>query len=93
MAGSVQFISNSANQAGAIIITFNRNLIIAHNAQVTFQGNSAHREGGAILTYSSVVLGGSVQFINNTAKFGGAIYLSTAVLLINCTLPPSTTLE
>ena len=29
--------------------------------------NSAHREGGAILTYSSVVLGGSVQFINNTA--------------------------
>ena len=72
IAGLVQFINNSALLGGAILS--NENVIIADNAQVVFQGNHADSAGGAILIKSSnVTLGGSVQFISNTAPLGGAI--------------------
>ena len=67
--GSVQFINSSAYQGGAI--SSDRVVSIGANAQVVFQGNHADNIGGAIL--SSVILAGSVQFINNTAQLGGAI--------------------
>ena len=72
IAGVVQFINNSALLGGAILSS--ENVIIADNAQVVFQGNHADSAGGAILIKSSnVALGGSVQFISNTAPLGGAI--------------------
>ena len=71
IAGSVQFIDNSAYQGGAIVS--NDGMTIATNAQVKFQGNHADSEGGAIAIDSHVVLAGSVQFISNTAQLGGAI--------------------
>ena len=70
IAGSVNFINNSADQGGAIDSV---SVTIADNVQVVFQGNHARVEGGAIVTDSNVVLAGSVQFLSNTAQLGGAI--------------------
>ena len=47
IAGSVQFINNSANLQGGAIHT-DVNVTIAVNAQVLFQGNHAKTLGGAI---------------------------------------------
>ena len=71
IAGSVQFINNSADQGGAI--GSNGNVTIAANAQVVFQGNHAKTNGGAIVSLQHVTIAGSVQFINNSADQGGAI--------------------
>ena len=72
IAGSVQFINNSAKQGGAI--NSDGSVTIADNAQVVFQGNHANPFlGGAISSVQHVTIAGSVQFINNSAKQGGAI--------------------
>ena len=71
IAGSVQFINNSANRGGAILS--NGNVAIADNAQMIFQGNRAKTFGGAIASIEHVTIAGSVQFINNSANRGGAI--------------------
>ena len=81
MAGSVQFINNSANHGGAIICS--DKVTIGNNAQVLFQGNHAHRLGGAIVILTNLVLAGSVQFINNTAQLGGAIAMVPGHLVAN----------
>ena len=72
IAGSVQFINNSAFQGGAIS-NYNNIMTIADNAQVVFQGNHAKTFGGAIGSHQHVTIAGSVQFINNSADQGGAI--------------------
>ena len=71
LAGSVQFINNSAYHGGAICSY--GDVTISDNAQIVFQGNDADSLGGAILIASNIVLAGSVQFISNTAQLGGAI--------------------
>ena len=71
IAGSVQFINNTANQGGAI--NSDANVTIAENAQLRFQGNHAKHIGGAIFSIHHVTIAGSVQFINNSACDGGAI--------------------
>ena len=71
IAGSVQFINNNADYGGAILS--NGNITIADYAQVLFQGNHAKTIGGAITSYKHVTIAGSVQFINNSARHGGAI--------------------
>ena len=71
IAGSVQFINNSANQGGAF--DSNDSVIIAYNAQVVFKGNHAKTYGGAISSRQHVTIGGSVQYTNNSADQGGAI--------------------
>ena len=71
IAGSVQFINNSATQGGAI--DSGVNVTIADNARVRFQGNHANNEGGGIVATEEVRLAGSVQFVSNTAQIGGAI--------------------
>ena len=73
IAGSVQFINNSAYQGGAVVS--NGNVTIANNAQVIFQGNYAESEGGVMVILSNLLLAGSVQFVSNTAQIGGAISL------------------
>ena len=73
IAGSVQFINNSAHYGGAIYSV--DNVTITDNAQnVVFQGNQAINSGGAISSHQHVTIAGSVQFINNSADYGGAIY-------------------
>ena len=76
IAGSVQFINNTASQGGAISSS---NVTIANNAQVVFQGSRAKKLGGAIKCLQDVAIAGSVQFINNSAKEGGAIDSSGSV--------------
>ena len=71
IAGSVQFINNSADKGGAI--HSQGNMTIANNAQVVFQGNQANTYGGAIVSFAHVTIAGSVQLINNSADQGGAI--------------------
>ena len=77
MAGSVQFINNSASQGGAI--GSNGTVTIADTAQVFLQGNHAKVNGVAIVSYHHVTVAGSLQFINNSANEGGAIYSSVSV--------------
>ena len=77
MAGSVQFINNSASQGGAI--GSNGTVTIADTAQVFLQGNHAKVNGGAIVSYHHVTVAGLLQFINNSANEGGAIYSSVSV--------------
>ena len=74
IAGSVQFINNSANLQGGAIHT-DVNVTIAVNAQVLFQGNHAKTLGGAISSSQHVAIAGLVQFINNSVNngSGGAI--------------------
>ena len=84
IAGSVQFINNSANQGGAIN---SRSVTIANNSQVDFQDNHAfalYRSlclGGAIVTDQYITIAGSVQFINNCAEYGGAISCHGSVIV------------
>ena len=82
IAGSAQFINNSANQGGAID-SGNCNVTITDNAQVVFQGNHAKTFGGAIDTFQHVAIAGSVQFINNSANQGGAIQSVTVTMTNN----------
>ena len=71
IADSVQFINNSANSGGAI--GSDGNVIIADNTHVVFHGDHAKSNGGAIASNQNVIIAGSVQFINNSARHGGAI--------------------
>ena len=73
IAGSVQFINNSANNGSGGAITSKVNVTITDTAQVVFQGNHAKQLGGAIASIQHVTVAGSVQFINNSAYQGGAI--------------------
>ena len=69
IAGSVQFINNSAGYGGAIFSL--QDVTIAGSVQ--FINNSADIKGGAILSLQHVTITGSVQFINNSADHAGAI--------------------
>ena len=79
IAGSVQFTNNSADYGGAIYS--DGSVTIADNAQVFFQGNHAKTIGGAIASLQHVTIAGSVQFINNSANYGGAIYSDGSVTI------------
>ena len=70
IAGTVQFINNSANWQGGAVDS-DISVTIADNAQVVFQGNHAKTHGGAIASIQFVTIAGSVQFINNKADQGG----------------------
>ena len=80
IAGSVQFINNSANRGGAISSV---NMTIAENAQIVFQDNHADDLGGAISSSQLVNIEGTVQYINNSAYQGGAIGSEGFVTIAN----------
>ena len=54
IAGTVQFISNSAYQGGAI--ASDESVTIADNAHAVFQGNEATNHGGAVSSSQHVIL-------------------------------------
>ena len=83
IAGSVQFINNSADQLQGGAIDAGGNVTIADNAQVVFQGNHAKTYGGAIVSFQYVTIAGSVQFNNNSAERGGAIASTDSVTMAN----------
>ena len=73
---SVYFSSNKANYGGAICL-INSNMT-AYQGFITFHGNIAYEEGGAIDMYSSALNVSNtvlLEFVNNTASRGGAMYI------------------
>ena len=81
IAGSVQFINNSAYNGGAM--DSGGSVTISDNAQVVFQGNHAESSGGAVWVnrHATIIIAGSVLFINNSARYGGAIYSVSSVTI------------
>ena len=73
LAGTVEFTNNTAIHGGAIYL-IKAIIIFADDAEVVFRGNYAIKRGGAIASLQHVTVAGSVQFINNSAGYGGAIY-------------------
>ena len=80
IAGSVQFINNSADSGGAISSL--QHVTIAGSVQ--FINNSADYDGGAIHSYGNVIITDNAQdvlFQGNHAVHGGAIYSSQHVTI------------
>ena len=99
LAGSVQFISNTAQLGGAIAILPGNMTIIANNAQVTFQGNHAYRVGGAIYSTArtfvhytltkkpcsiSFGVNSTVSLLHNTAERGGSAMYGITMSKLMC---------
>ena len=96
LAGSVQFISNTALLGGAISMLPGY-LTVANNAKVVFQGNHAYHVGGAIHSNRDIVVNYGIEkcsklenntkmdLLHNTAEHGGSamygIFLSAVVCL------------
>ena len=74
--GSVYFLSNTAQSGGAVCLK-NSNMT-ACNGFLTFHDNIANDKGGAITVYTSTIhinYTVPLEFVNNNASFGGAVYL------------------
>ena len=67
IAGSVQFINNSASYGGAIFS--DGNVTIAANCHVLFQGNHGKITGGVIFSSQQSTTSDSAQFINNSSHY------------------------
>ena len=72
LAGTVEFTNNTADSGGAVLMQ-GGNMAVGKHARVAFQGNHARDIGGAIASTQHVTIGGSVQFISNSAYHGGAV--------------------
>ena len=56
------------------------------SSQMLFLNNSARREGGALyLAYTNIyyTFHGSVSFVNNSARYGGALYMRNSSISLN----------
>ena len=79
---TVTFSNNSANSIGGAIYAFSFFVTLLlnfeENSTVTFTGNSATSVGGAARLYGHVRYTGNstVMFYNNTAREGGALYIT-----------------
>ena len=80
--GSVLFKNNSARKGGAIYLDHGSQIALEENSSITFSGNSALQEGGAIymeLSFGCIVNlsnASHILFVNNSAELGDSIYLS-----------------
>ena len=80
--GSVLFKNNSARKGGAIYLDHGSQIALEENSSITFSGNSALQEGGAIymeLSFGCIVNlsnASHILFVNNLAELGDSIYLS-----------------
>ena len=83
----VTFISNEANDGGAIYSELSSNITFKNNSKVAFPNNSAKRYGGGILSKNGgfIIFEGSSFsiFDNNSAGDGGAIYSSKSYMVFN----------
>ena len=89
LCGSILFINNHANSGGSIS-TRKSNIFFGINCssicstfELLFQHNIAEDKGGSIMSFDSHVwLRGYLLFTDNTAKYGGAIFLDGTSNLI-----------
>ena len=83
----VTFDDNTAFEGGAVWTDDYINLILNENSTAFFYNNLANEGGGAVkaLGNSNVLLKDiiSIKFVNNSAQYGGAIYLGTTAALVN----------
>ena len=83
----LSFTNNKALHGGAVCINDKVKLVIKQNSTVLFYFNFATLGGGAIkvLNNSSIALKYfiNVNFTQNTAQYGGAIFLDTTAVMIN----------
>ena len=99
LAGSVQFMSNTAQLGGAICMVSGY-VTVANNAEVVFQGNHAQHVGGAIYSSQSIVVNyrqyncsilfgnnSKMDLLHNTAERGGSamygIFMSGVLCLLS----------
>ena len=83
----VTFAHNIAFHGGALCINNDIKLIFKRNVTVFFYNNVASGNGGgvAVLNSSSTALKDHIflKFTNNSAKYGGAIFLDTIAVIAN----------
>ena len=83
------FDKNKAFHGGALYINMMTKLIFKGNSTTFFHNNLATEGGGAvqILNNSSITLNNHViiEFTNNTAQYGGAIFLDTTAVIMHNT--------
>ena len=74
----VTFNNNKAVTGGAVQCEINSNLIVNENATVVFLANKVTYGGGLHIVASIAIFQGtsSIAFNNNSAKYGGATYIS-----------------
>ena len=89
----VTFDNNTAFQGGAVWTDDDIIFTLKENSTVFFYNNLASEGGGAVkvLGNSNVLLKDiiSIKFVNNSAQYGGAIYLGTTAVLVNDTIKKS----
>ena len=102
IAGSVQFVSNTAQLGGAISISnFPGHMTVADNAQVVFKGNHAYHVGGAIYTRGSAFdyelvhngpcsisfgVNSTMDLLHNTAERGGSAMYGITMSKMQCSI-------
>lgn len=77
------YAGNNATGYGGSICAGNSNVTIANGAR--FLNNSATEQGGAIMVYEncSLLLSDVVEFEENFANFGGALFVEVSVLYMD----------
>jgi predicted outer membrane repeat protein len=80
--GTLNFINNRNNRSGGGSIMVTDSSVTFVNAIVNFTSNTTQNNGGAIIAMSEnssdlnfIVINSTISFINNTAKYGGALYI------------------
>ena len=83
---TVLFTNNKAQSGAGIYITNNSNITFCDNSNVTFHHNQAeNNRGGAIFVDNSDIViqnGSRLQFSNNEADQGGAVYSTNTSIII-----------
>jgi predicted outer membrane repeat protein len=70
------FIRNSAASEGGAIALKNQSILNGSVEKVVFRQNTAKRNGGAVyVDKSGIYLSGELEFLQNTARSGGAVAL------------------
>ena len=81
------FINNKASHGGAVCINKKSKLMFEETSTTMFNKSSAVASGGAlkVLSNSSVTLNNhvTVQLNDNSADYGGAIFLDTTAVMVN----------
>ena len=82
------FDYNKALEGGALCINYRTKTLLEENSIVVFYNNLATVGGGAVkvLNESSIILYDhiNIKFANNNAQYGGAIFLDTTSIMVNC---------
>ena len=84
----IEFARNCGEEGGAVALYDNSRMIVGEQTNISFVGNHADQDGGAILADGSIIdIKGAMEFSDNEASDGGAVALrngASIVLNANC---------